>query len=55
MKVELKPSQVAIIKYLLNQEQENFLELKREQEKLNIKSVGTLNNIADIKEILDKL
>ena len=55
MKVELKPSQVAIIKYLLNQEQENFLELKREQEKLNIKSEYIENDINQIKEILDKL
>lgn len=55
MKVELKPSQVAIIRYYLTKDLESFLELKKEQEKLKINTGGTINNINDIKEILDTL
>ena len=55
MKVELKPSQIAMIKYSLEKDLESFLELKKEQEKLKINTVGTLNNINDIKDILDTL
>ena len=55
MKVELKPSQIAMIKYSLTKDLESFLELKKEQEKLKINTVGTLNNINDIKDILNTL
>ena len=55
MKVELKPSQTAIIRYLLKKHLDDLLVTKQEQEKLNIKSEYIENDINQIKEILDKL
>ena len=55
MKVHLKPSQTAIIRYLLKKHLDDLLVTKQEQEKLNIKSEYIENDINQIKEILDKL
>ena len=55
MKVELKQSQTAIIRYLLKKHLDDLLVTKQEQEKLNIKSEYIENDINQIKEILDKL
>ena len=55
MKVHLKSSQTAIIRYLLKKHLDDLLVTKQEQEKLNIKSEYIENDINQIKEILDKL